>query len=337
MTSSLSVVWNLFIIISIIAVFPVRSASAPGSAFDLSHYQLQLPTGKPGSPDMVTGSSLSKYSSQYFSLNSDGSIKFWCPVNGVHTSGSNFPRTELRDTQVVSGGDGKGNWGFKGFHQLNVTMKVTQVPGSKTITIGQIHGESMNGKTVAGSCSIVIEFEWNNGKLVNHYRGSPSGTTCDAKSTTLPGTYALGEKFSYSLLVADTNIQVWTSKGGWSAPYSYSWFAGTGKYWMYFKVGDYVQDTGSSSTQGGELSVYSFKTYHSTTVPKLAAASKAESDEALADLAVADSSSNAQGPSGTDTALLGVVIGVGVVVLIAVIIVIALLAKINARQQVESV
>jgi len=247
-----------------------QCASPPGDLFNLSNFVLQLPTCTPpkcsGSIDQISQPQLKTYTSQYFFTDpSTNAMTFWCPIDGKHTSGSSYPRTELRESQNLGwNNNGKGDWTFIGYHQLNVTLKVLTEPSKGAITIGQAHGASIGSTSVSGSCSIVSEFEWNKGKLVNHIRGPRSGDTCSSLSQTLPGDYAIGETFSYSILVNGKAVSVWTSKGGWSKIQTYSWWntSGDQTYWLYFKAGDYVQEAGSSSTVGGKVAISSLKTYH---------------------------------------------------------------------------
>jgi len=247
------------------------SLAPPGENFNLENWQLQLPTCTPpscsNSIDTIKQPELKTYTSQYFFTDpSTNDMAFWCPIDGKHTSGSNYPRSELRESQNLSwNNNGKGDWTFIGFHSLNVTLKVVQEPDTKTITIGQAHGASIGSTSVSGSCSIISEFEWNAGKLVNHIRGAQSGGTCSSLSQTLPGTYAVGESFSYSIVVSGKDVSVWTTKGGWSDVHTYSWWetSGANTYWLYFKAGDYVQDSGSSSTVGGKIAISALETFHS--------------------------------------------------------------------------
>jgi len=255
----------------LLTVSLTHAVSAPGQLYDLSNWVLQLPSGTPSNVDQVSQPALKTYTSKYFFTNpATNEMTFWCPVNGVHTGGSQYPRTELRESYNVPGNnDGHGSWTFKGFHQMNVTMKVLQEPASKTITIGQAHAQSIGSKTISGACSIVIEFEWIAGKLSARLRGAPTSVTandCGTASVNFPQTYAVGETFSYSLVVQDKTVKIWTSKGGWSPVHSYSWWSNSGAntYWLYFKAGDYVQDTGSSSTVGGKTSISVLKTKHTS-------------------------------------------------------------------------
>jgi len=258
----------LLVVLSLISLS--LSASPPGELFDLTHFVLQLPTCTApkcsNSIDQISQPELKSYTSAYFFTDPDtNAMTFWCPIDGKHTSGSNYPRSELRENQNLSwNNDGKGDWTFIGYHQLNVTLKVLEEPTTKTITIGQAHGAAIGSTSISGSCSIISEFEWDNGKLVNHMRGAQSGDTCSSVSQTLGGTYTVGESFSYSIVVNNKDVSIWTTKGGWSKPYTYSWWntSGPNTYWLYFKAGDYVQDSGSSSTVGGKIAITAITTSH---------------------------------------------------------------------------
>lgn len=191
-------------------------------------------------------------------------MTFWCPIDGKTTPGTSFPRSELRENQNLSwNNDGKGDWTLVGFHQLNVSVTVLEEPDTRRITIGQAHGATIGGEGISGNCAIICEFEWYKGQLLNRLTG-PQSSGCPNNFETQPGTYSIGETFSYSITINNKDVSVWTSKGGWSKPYSYSWWNTTGPntYWLFFKAGDYVQEAGSSSTIGGKVAISAITTYH---------------------------------------------------------------------------
>jgi hypothetical protein len=134
------------------------SVSPPGSIFNLTGWKLQLPlsNGKGGVIE-VSQPALSNYTSEYFYTNAtDDSMAFWCPINGAHTSGSGFPRSELRELY---------NFTTQGDHVISATIRVLQVPPAESITIGQAHIDG-----VSGACSIFCELEWTKGSIVSHVR-----------------------------------------------------------------------------------------------------------------------------------------------------------------------
>jgi len=117
------------------------SGDLPSELIDTKDWYLTLPTGKQGSPDLVEGSALAKYHSQFFQLNpaKDG-VVFTAGTNGVTTSGSHYPRSELREMV----GSDKASWdGRKGKHTMEIVEAITETPKEKPDVIaGQIHGTS---------------------------------------------------------------------------------------------------------------------------------------------------------------------------------------------------
>lgn len=240
----------------LVSVVPVLAVPAPGQLFNLTNWKLQLPqASKKGGVVEISQPALATYSSPNFYTNaSDMSMTFWCPINGAHTSGSGFPRSELRELF---------NFTTQGTHVLAVTMRVDEIPPSGSITIGQAHLDGLSG-----ACSIFCELEWTNGEIVSHVRTQ----TCSSVNMKLPGTFSLGETFSYVIEVAGNVLTVSTNKGE-ASPYSYSW-ALPGP--IYFKAGDYVQQAGSSATEGGAVAISALKTTHSQGMPEVSSIKQAK-------------------------------------------------------------
>src|SRR5947209_5591622 len=92
----------------------------PGGNFDLSHWKLQLPTANGsltcsgGSVDEIKPAQLAGFTNAYFYTGSDGAMVFWAPINGATTSGSQNPRSELRE-EIIPSNDGT-NWILYGTH-----------------------------------------------------------------------------------------------------------------------------------------------------------------------------------------------------------------------------
>lgn len=121
---------------------PVRD---PASILDLSNWKLQLPTGRPGDVDEIEQPELGKYQSPYFRAVTHNpgqpsalyGVRFRAPTNGVTTSGSSYPRSELREMR----GDEKAAWSTtKGGHHMTIEQAITAVPrGKPHVVAGQIH------------------------------------------------------------------------------------------------------------------------------------------------------------------------------------------------------
>ena len=238
---------------ALLAASAASSAAAapppPGKLCNLSSDTLQLPVaGKGGGVEEISAQPLAAgYSSAYFFTDpADDAMTFFCPQDGAHTSGSSFPRSELRQQP---------DWDLRasGRHVLNATVSVEQTTATKQITIGQAHIDG-----VSGHCSIFVELEWADGDVVAHLRDK----NCNGVSKTVGSGLKLGDKFSYSIAVAGDAAVVTTDRGGAPmAPYAYSWLPANTP--VYFKAGDYLQDSGSSATLGGKVKIYALSTSHS--------------------------------------------------------------------------
>jgi hypothetical protein len=226
---------------------------APGGNFNLSVWELQLPTGSPGAVTTIPPAQLkgaNGFHDQYFFTNTtDGSMSFWDPENGVHTTNSKYPRSELRE-MTASGA--AADWAIPGTHKLSATLKVTQVPSS--VAVGQIHlGSGGSTKPLlelfyapSGAITMAIEQTPQGGNEVRH----PAGNV------------PLGKQWSYVIGLTGGNTISLVINGGatqkWALPSAF-----TSKYHMYFKAGDYDQTAGSSSTVGAKVQFYALSIAHS--------------------------------------------------------------------------
>jgi hypothetical protein len=103
-------------------------ANAAGSStgWNLTGWELQLPIGSTGHPELVENPT--SFHDDYFYVGTDGALTFMDPHTGVTTSGSLHPRSELRE--LTSG------WPATGTNTMTATVAVTKVPS--TVTIGQV-------------------------------------------------------------------------------------------------------------------------------------------------------------------------------------------------------
>ncbi|OJJ96958.1 hypothetical protein ASPACDRAFT_81108 [Aspergillus aculeatus ATCC 16872] len=121
----------------------LNPSCSPGGNFDLTKWNLQLPTGSTGSPQTISGSSLagcSGYSSSVFYTDgSTGELVMTVPgspssAGCVTTPNSKHCRTEFREISPSSWSPNNGN------NRLRVTLSVPQPDDSSHGTvIGQIH------------------------------------------------------------------------------------------------------------------------------------------------------------------------------------------------------
>ena len=121
---------------------PAQAAcSYPSQVLNLANWKETLPTGSSGSPTEIIQASLASYSNDpYFHVNSTcNGVVFRAPVNGVTTSGSGYPRSELRE--MANNGQDKASWSTtSGTNTLFIDQAITAVPKTKKhVVAGQIH------------------------------------------------------------------------------------------------------------------------------------------------------------------------------------------------------
>ena len=223
---------------------------APGGNFNLSVWELQEPTGSPGSPTTITASRLegsNGYQDSYFYTNkSDGSMEFWDPENGVTTPNSNYSRSELRE---MNSDGSSAAWSLPGTHTLSATVKVTKVPDH--VCVGQVH--ATDPRTTKPLAELYYH---SNGQIAVGIENSPSG----GQTAHTVGSVPLGQQFSYVIQITGGNtisVTINATKHSFAIPSSRN------GYQQYFKAGDYDQSSGSSSTVGATVQFYALSVRHS--------------------------------------------------------------------------
>ena len=230
---------------------PLKTGAPPSANFDLSHWELTLPTGAVGDPTIITTAQLTGgYTSTYFFTGGDGAMSFWAPVTGVTTANSQYPRSELRE--MASGKEN--NWSLTaGIATLSAMVTVTQVPPpSGKVVIGQIHA-------YGASDLPLIELAYKgSGEIVAEVLPLLSSTT--QTDTTLASGIGLGECISYVISTSASAVMTISVNGktGYDQPVDASWEAAT----FYFKAGDYVQANTGASADGAATSFYALSVSH---------------------------------------------------------------------------
>jgi hypothetical protein len=229
----------------------LNPAVAPGGNFDLSRWELQLPTGSPGSPTTIPSSGLvgsNGFQDSYFSTDkTDGSMSFWDPENGVTTPNSHYARSELRE---MNPNGSAAAWSVAGTHTLSATVKSTQIPNH--VCVGQIHlGQN------SGSTKPLLElFYYANGDVKMAIEQTPAGGN---EILYKVGNVPVGTQFTYVIALTGGNTIRLTLNGKQTTWPLASAFK---SYTMYFKAGDYDQSTGSSSTVGAKVQFYALSIQH---------------------------------------------------------------------------
>lgn len=117
----------------------------PAQILDLTNWKLQLPL--PGNPDSIVEikqPQLAQYAkSPYFIVantkNCGAGVRFRAPINGAHTSGSHYARSELRE--MTPDGMSNASWSSTvGTHTFDETVAFIATPTGKPDVVGaQIH------------------------------------------------------------------------------------------------------------------------------------------------------------------------------------------------------
>lgn len=225
----------------------------PSNVLPLTNLTLTLPINDSGKEQMFTKAVNIKstvlnngYTSKYFYTAPDSGVAFWCPIDGATTSpgvGTDHPRCELVDPFL---------WTMDKGGTLSATLAVNQTPGNKQdIIIEQIHG----GGTASAAPFVMLHYTA--GNLVCFVKGELTGNTGTVKSTLLTKV-ALNTRIACSISTNGTDITVKAAAAGaigtgsWTTPVPTAWSGVP----VHFSAGDYVQDTGASSTDGGKVTFY---------------------------------------------------------------------------------
>ncbi len=215
----------------------------PADVLDLKNWYEGLPIGEAEHPTTVRQPELATYRKDpWFVATSDCTgVRFRAAVNGVTTSGSSYPRSELRE--MTENGTTEASWSStSGTHTMVIKEAVTHLPNDKPqVVAGQIHGsdDDLSVFRLEGSKLYVT-----NGDDV-HYKLVTSD-------------YKLGTVFEAKFVVADGKINAYYN--GTPVATISSAFSGA-----YFKAGAYTQANCDKSSPCDE-SNYGEVVVHSLTV-----------------------------------------------------------------------
>jgi hypothetical protein len=219
------------------------TCSVPADVLDLSNWYEGLPVGPAEDPTTVKQPQLATYQlDPWFTVTPDcAGVQFRAAVNGVTTSGSSYPRSELREMD----GSDLASWSStKGTSTMVINEAITHLPAAKPqVVAGQIHGSSDDISVFRLEGSDLYVTKGDNA----HYK-------------LITSSYQLGTSFQAEFVVSGGKIRAYYN-GTLETTISES-FSGA-----YFKAGAYTQancDNSSPCSAGnyGEVVIHNLTISH---------------------------------------------------------------------------
>jgi hypothetical protein len=172
---------------------PAAEDPVPGDILDLTDWKLTLPVGdEPDEADEVEQPALARFQvAPFFRVDPTGKgVAFRAHVGGATTSGSGYPRSELRE--MTDGGSDEASWSNEsGEHVMQLTAAITATPKEKPeVSVAQIHGED----------DVVAMVRLEKNRLFVERDGEDVGELDDA--------YRLGRKFALELKATPAGVRV---------------------------------------------------------------------------------------------------------------------------------
>ncbi|WP_428385138.1 polysaccharide lyase family 7 protein [Nevskia ramosa] len=213
----------------------------PGGT-DLGRWKITLPIGRFARPLEIEppflGAGFS--SPPYFQPNVDGSLDFSAPVTGVHTIGSSYPRSELREMNA----DGSlAEWRLGEHEQtLSAALTVTQVPSTGRVVIGQIHADD------DGPVLVLLEWRGNQGQPGSLYLSVHVHPDDPGRPTLLASDVPWGSVVTYRIHLSVDGVLSFTGNNRVAVvPINPAWSRED----LYFKAGTYVLDNEGPASESG--------------------------------------------------------------------------------------
>ncbi len=222
------------------------AAGTPAAVLNLTNWKLTLPVGDGGSDEAreVRQPQLGSFAlTPYFAVNPAGNgVVFQADAGGATTSGSSYPRSELRE--MTGGGSANASWSStSGTHTLVISEAITALPSVKPhVVAGQIHD--------ADDDVAVFRLE---GSSLYLTHGD------DSHYKLITGAYRLGTRFEAKFVVSGGKIDAYYN-GALVASIADAFTGG------YFKAGCYTQsntDKGDSAGAYGQVIVFGLAVSHS--------------------------------------------------------------------------
>lgn len=209
--------------------------ASPSAVLGLSkNWKLTLPTGSSGNPTEILQPRLQTYTDANFRVGSGGDrVIFTAKVGGVTTSGSSYPRSELREMR--NNGQDRAAWSNQsGTHVMLLDAAFLHLPeGKPHVVLGQVHG----GDDDVTACRL-------EGTKLYITNGD------DTHYDLIDSSYSLGTRFTIRFKATpagifydyDTGTQTGTVPGKFSG--------------CYFKAGCYTQANSGNGSGYGQTAIF---------------------------------------------------------------------------------
>jgi len=224
-----------------VALFALNGSLPPGSNFNLSYWELAIPTGS--TPTIISNSQLENgytNSSYFFTNSSDGTMAMKDPgSNCTKFSGSSYCRTEFHEVDPSSGQET--SWSPSGTSKLNATLKVTVVGGG--IVIGQVFLDDSAHKPLAE-----LDYKSSGDIYLNVEQTETGGST----TPYYVGNVSVDTSFSYELSYTNNALSVVLNNGNRQYVTVPSALQGIK---AFFKAGNYGQSSEASDVHFSILTI----------------------------------------------------------------------------------
>lgn len=229
-----------------LAAEPLPPARLPADVLPLDRFKLTTPYGKEDHPTEVRQPGLRRYADGRCFFVRQGGVVFRVRADGFTTSGSDYPRCELREMELD--GD-RATWDTRrGRNHMGLTAAVTHVPKGRSLVLAQIHDADddlvMVKATWVDADTVRLSVEWSKGKN----KGSDPEPLRNVQ---------LGEQFVLDVDAADGKVSV-ALNGKRTKPRSKP------KSGCYFKAGVYLQTNTDKDRADvyGEVVIYDLEVSH---------------------------------------------------------------------------
>jgi Alginate lyase len=247
-----SLAWVTVVLGNVIPDPPAPAAGkVPAAVLKLANWKLTIPTGPAKDATEVQQPALATYTDKYFRLNPAGDgVQLSAPCDGSTTSGSNYPRCELREMV----GEKEAAWpSAKGVAHLTVDLSVDVLPpNKKQVVFTQIHGPDADLIELVGD-GLNSALGDKRTALTVRYEGKTQAIHLDDD-------YPLGTRFTVDINVTGGVITI-----GYNGTPKLTLKAKGDGY--YFKAGAYVQSNpphGDTGDAYGQVTVYALTATHTT-------------------------------------------------------------------------